>query len=167
MNSYQGFEVVPAEGMARHSRSIIRITVSSKKVCLSDPLIRAMKNPSHIVFYRGVGENEGKLIIAAAPDEDDPERIPITGDRKKVFFYNNDFVTMCGKILQKYAGRTFKRGAFFSIMGERVEEDLDAFVFDFREAVEHIVKSPGYNGRMKKVAHPQPFNMARGYQSMM
>ena len=165
MTSFQGYEVVPAEGMARHSRSIIRITVSAKKVCLSEPLIRGMNNPSHIVFYRGVGENEGKIIIAAAPDEEDPERISISGDRKKVFFYNNDFVSMCGRILMKYTGETFKRGAFFSIMGERLEEE-DAFVFDFSQAVEHLVKSPGYNGRMKKVAHPA-FNVPRGYTGMM
>ena len=165
MTSFQGYEIVPAEGLARHSRSIIRITVSAKKVCLSEPLIRGINNPSHIVFYRGVGENEGKIIIAAAPDEEDPERIPITGDRKKVFFYNNDFVSMCGRILKKYTGETFKRGAFFSIIGERLEEE-DAFVFDFSQAVEHLVKSPGYNGRMKKVSHPA-FNVPRGYTGMM
>ena len=61
MTSFQGYEIVPAEGMVRHSRTTIRITVSAKKVCLSEPLIRALKNPSHIAFFRGVGENEGKM----------------------------------------------------------------------------------------------------------
>ena len=152
--------------MVRHGRTIIRITVSAKKVCLSRPLIKALKNPSHIVFYRGVGENEGKVIIAATREDDDTEKILITPDRKNVYFWKSDFVSMCVKMVQKYAGGTFKRGTFYSVAGLPFDDEgFDAFVFDFREAAEHIVKNTGYNGR-KQAAHPA-FNMPRGYQAMM
>ena len=170
MTNFQGYEVVPAEGMVQHGRTTIRITVSAKKVCLSRPLIKALKNPSHIAFFRGIGENEGKIIIAAAREEDDTEKILITPDRKNVYFWKSDFVSMCVKMVQKYAGGAFKRGTFFSVAGLPYDEEgLDAFVFDFREAAEHIVKNTGYNGRhdsKKQVAHPA-FNMPRGYQAMM
>ena len=170
MTSFQGYEIVPAEGMVRHSRTTIRITVSAKKVCLSEPLIRALKNPSHIAFFRGVGENEGKMIIASAREEDDTEKIQITPDRKKVYFWNSDFVSMCGEMMKKYAGGTFKRGTFFSIAGlplDDEEYEVPALVFDFKEAVEHLVKSPGNSKRFAgKKPHPA-FNMPRGYTGMM
>ena len=73
MTSFQGYEVVPAEGMARHGRTTVRITVSAKKVCLSRPLIKALKNPSHIVFYRGVGENTEELR-GRFPDKETEEK---------------------------------------------------------------------------------------------
>ena len=117
MTSFQGYEVVPAEGMVRHGRTTVRITVSAKKVCLSRPLIKALKNPSHIVFYHGVGENEGKIIITAAREDDDTEKILITPDRKSVYFWKSDFVSMCVKMVQKYAGGAFKRGTFYSVAG--------------------------------------------------
>ena len=163
MTSFQGYEVVPAEGMARHGRTTVRIIVSAKKVCLSRPLIKALKNPSHIVFYHGVGENEGKIIITAAREDDDTEKILITPDRKSVYFWKSDFVSMCVKMVQKYAGGAFKRGTFYSVAGLPLDDE--AFVFDFREAAEHIVKNTGYNGK-KQAAHPA-FNMPRGYQAMM
>ena len=31
MTSFQGYEVVPAEGMVRHGRTTVRITVSAKR----------------------------------------------------------------------------------------------------------------------------------------
>ena len=168
MTTFQGFEIVPTEGMVRHSRTTIRITVSAKKVCLSEALIRALEKPSHIAFFRGVGENEGKMIIAAAREEDDTEKILITPDRKKVYFWNSNFVSMCGEMLKKYAGGTFKRGTFYSIAGVPLEEyEVPAFVFDFKEAEEHLVKSPGNSKRFAGKKPLPAFNMPRGYQSMM
>lgn len=98
------------------------------------------------------------MIIAAACEDD--EKIQITPDRKKVYFWNSDFVSMCGEMLKKYAGGTFKRGTFFSIAGVSFEEyEVPAFVFDFKEAVEHMVKSPGNSKRYAgKKPHPT-FNM--------
>ena len=83
-----------------------------------------------------------------------------------MYFWKSDFVSMCVKMVQKYAGGAFKRGTFYSVAGLPLDDEaFDAFVFDFREAAEHIVKNTGYNGK-KQAAHPA-FNMPRGYTGMM
>ena len=87
----------------------------------------------------------------------------ITPDRKSVYFWKSDFVSMCVMMVQKYAGGAFKRGTFYSVAGLPLDDE--AFVFDFREAAEHIVKNTGHNGK-KQAAHPA-FNMPRGYTGMM
>lgn len=87
-----------------------------------------------------------------------------------MYFWNSDFVSMCGEMMKKYAGGTFKLGTFFSIAGVPLDDEeyeVPAFVFDFKEAVEHLVKSPGNSKRFAgKKPHPA-FNMPRGYTGMM
>ena len=189
MINFAGFEIVPAEGMLSKGWSNIRITVSSKKVGLSGPLLDGLDHPSFISLHRGVGENEGKLIIVAAENAETPGGIRIDSDRKKVEFFNSGFVSMCLEMLKKYSEGSFKRGTYFSIAGVKMDdpgrkpEDGDhapAFVFDFREAVEHCVKASPRNSfhsvgtqnaqaaaGSTVVQHPAGFNMPRGYTARM
>ena len=190
MINFAGFEVVPAEGMLSKGWSNIRITVSAKKVGLSSSLIDGLGHPSFISLHRGVGENEGKLIIVAAENAETPGGIRIDSDRKKIEFFNSGFVSMCLDMLRKYAGASLKRGIYFSIAGMRLDapevqaendegERTPAFVFDFREASEHYVKASPRNsfqsghapgpqaGGSTVVQHPSGFNMPRNYTARM
>ena len=190
MINFAGFEIVPAEGMLSKGWGNIRITVSAKKVGLSGSLLDGLKHPSFISLHRGVGENEGKLIIAPAENAEEPGGIRIDPDRKKVEFFNSGFVSLCLDMLRKYAGATLKRGTYFSVVGVRLdgpevqaETDEDeytpAFVFDFREASEHCVKAsprnsfqsghaPGAQASGSTVVqHPSGFNMPRNYAARM
>ena len=139
MISFKGFEVVPASGMFSTGVKQIRMTVSAKKVGLSEQLLDALKHPAYISFHRGVGENEGKMIIAATENTGDAGEIQIDPGRKYASFYNCDFVSMCDVMIQTYAGGSFKRGTYFSINGAKMEEE-GAVIFDFRNAEEHCVK---------------------------
>ena len=149
MISFKGFEVVPAAGMFSTGVKQIRMTVSAKKVGLSEQLLEALNNPTFISFHRGVGENEGKMIIAATEHTGDAGEIQIDPDRKFASFYNCDFVNICDEMIQKFAGGSFKRGTYYSICGIKMEED-SAVIFDFHNAEEHCVKvSKGTSGQQR------------------
>ena len=188
MINFAGFEVVPAEGMLSKGWSNIRITVSSKKVGLSGPLLDGLDHPSFISLHRGIGENEGKLIIVAAKDAEAPGSIRIDPDRKKVEFFNSGFVAMSLDMLKNYSGGALKRGTYFSIAGVKLDDPglkseegdhTPAFVFDFRDAAEHCVKASPRNSfhsvgtqnaqaaGSTVVQHPAGFNMPRGYTARM
>ena len=138
MSKFKGFEVVPATTFGCSNWSAIRITVSAKKVGLSRPLIDAMGAPTSITVHRGVGENEGMMIIAAAESADDQGQIHINLDNKKICFSDSVFAESCADMIQTYGGGSFKKGTYYSINGTKVDEG--AYVFNFREAVEHNVK---------------------------
>ena len=98
---------------------------------------------------------------------------------------------MCLEMLKKYSEGSFKRGTYYSISGVRMDDpgtsanpedggQTPAFVFDFREASEHCVKTSPRNsfktaglsagtqaaGSMV-VQHPAGFNMPRNYTARM
>lgn len=137
MSKFKGFEVVPAATFGCSDWSAVRITVSAKKVGLSKPLVDAMGAPSNITFHKGVGENEGKMIIAVAEDAEEQDQIRINPENKKISFSDSGFADICAGMIQAYGG-SFKKGTYYSISGTKVDEG--AYVFDFREAVEHNVK---------------------------
>ena len=173
MINFSGFEIVPADGMLTHGPGAIRITVSAKKVALSGPLIRALKNPEYISFHWGVGENEGKIIIAAADEEDAAStRIQINSDNG-VFFYSSDFVDRCCDMLKHMKNANFGYGTFYSIMGKRVDDETEAYIFDLRNAQERCVKNAGYSRSTKKQTKntitlmSTGFNYPMGYGSGM
>lgn len=138
MSSFKGFEVVPITDFGCSGWSMIRITVSAMKVGLSKPLIEAMGNPEHITFHRGVGENEGKMIIAAAEQSEEQGQIHINLANKKISFCNSEFSESCAEMVKTYAGGNFGKGTYYSIGGSKIEDG--AFVFDFHDAMEHNVK---------------------------
>lgn len=131
MISFKGFEIVPAAGMFSTGVKQIRMTVSAKKVGLSEQLLDALNHPEYIAFHRGVGENEGKMIIAAIEHNGDTGEIQLDSHRKYASFYNCEFVSMCDEMIRSYANGSFKKGTYFSINGTRMEED-GAVIFDFR-----------------------------------
>lgn len=137
MSKFKGFEVVPATTFGCSDWSAVRITVSAKKVGLSKPLVDAMGAPSSITFHKGVGENEGKMIIAVAENAGEQDQIRINPENKKICFSDSVFAESCAGMIQAYGG-SFKKGTYYSISGTKVDEG--AYVFDFREAVEHNVK---------------------------
>ncbi len=138
MNTYKGFEVVPISDFGCAGWSQVRITVSSFRVGLSRHLIAAMGNPSYITFHRGVGENEGKMIIAAAENTGEQGQIHINLDSKKIIFSKSEFSESCAEMVQTYANGSFSKGTYYSIGGAKIDDA--AFVFDFHEAMEHTVK---------------------------
>lgn len=138
MSDFKGFEVVPATDFGYSGWSKIRITVSAIKVGLSKPLIEAMGNPSYITFYRGVGENEGKLIISATEQSEEQGQIHINPSSKKISFCNSEFTESCVDMVKTYAGDNFRKGTYYCIEGTKVDDD--AYVFDFHNAIEHNVR---------------------------
>ena len=130
MISFKGFEIVPAAGMFSTGVKQIRMTVSAKKVGLSEQLLDALEHPAFISFHRGVNENEGKMIIAATEQNGETGEIQIDPGRKYAAFYNCDFVSLCDEMIQKYANGSFKRGTYFSIVGTKMD-DSAAVIFDF------------------------------------
>lgn len=142
MSKFKGFEIVPAATFGCPGWSAIRITVSAKKVGLSRPLIDALGRPSSITFHKGIGENEGRMIIAAAEDAEEQNQIHINLENKKICFTESEFAAICAEMVQTYGRGSFKKGSYYSISGTKVDDD--AYVFDFRDAVEHYVKVGSY-----------------------
>lgn len=138
MSSFNGFEVVPITDFGCSGWSMIRITVSAMKVGLSKPLIEALGNPEHITVHRGVGENEGKIIIAASDQTEKQGQIHINLANKKICFCNSEFSESCTEMVKNYANGSFGKGIYYSIGGSKIEDG--AFVFDFHDAVEHNVR---------------------------
>ena len=157
MISFKGFEIVPATGMFSTGVKQIRITVSAKKVGLSEQLLDALKHPAYISFHRGVGENEGKMIVAAAEHTGEPSEIQIEPGRKYAAFYNCDFVAMCDEMIRTYAKGAFRKGTYFSVAGSKMDED-GAVMFDFHNAEEHCVKVSKGTGaqRLNSNGFPMP-----------
>ncbi len=142
MSKFKGFEIVPAATFGCPGWSAIRITVSAKKVGLSRPLIDALGRPSSITFHKGIGENEGRMIIAAAEDAEEQNQIHINLENKKICFTESEFAAICAEMVQTYGHGSFKKGSYYSISGTKVDDG--AYVFDFRDAVEHYVKVGSY-----------------------
>lgn len=168
MNSFKGFEVVPITDFGCFGWSAVRITVSAMKVGLSKPLIKAMGNPEYITFHRGVGENEGKMIIAASDNAEEQGQIHINLDSKKIIFSHSEFSESCAEMIQTYANGAFNKGTYYSIGGTRIDDG--AYVFDFHEATEHNVKigMRGMTGTAGGVSKPRPttFSMPQRTYSM-
>ena len=142
MSKFKGFEIVPAATFGCPGWSTIRITVSAKKVGLSRPLIDALGRPSSITFHKGIGENDGRMIIAAAEDAEEQNQIHINLENKKICFTESEFAAICAEMVQTYGRGSFKKGSYYSISGTKVDDG--AYVFDFRDAVEHYVKVGSY-----------------------
>ena len=142
MSKFKGFEIVPAATFGCPGWSTIRITVSAKKVGLSRPLIDALGRPSSITFHKGIGENDGRMIIAAAEDAEEQNQIHINLENKKICFTESEFAAICAEMVQTYGRGSFKKGSYYSISGTKVDDG--AYVFDFRDAVEHYVKVGAY-----------------------
>ena len=142
MSKFKGFEIVPAATFGCPGWSAIRITVSAKKVGLSRPLIDALGRPSSITFHKGIGENEGRMIIAAAEDAEEQNQIRINLENKKICFTESEFAAICAEMVQTFCHGSFKKGSYYSISGTKVDDG--AYVFDFRDAVEHYVKVGAY-----------------------
>lgn len=142
MSKFKGFEIVPATTFGSSGWSAVRITVSAKKVGLSRPLIDALGRPSSITFHKGVGENEGRMIIAAAEDAGEQNQIRINLENKKICFSESEFAAICAEMVQAYGRGSFKKGTYYSISGTKVDDG--AYVFDFRDALEHNVKIGAY-----------------------
>ena len=138
MSKFKGFEIVPAATFGCPGWSAIRITVSAKKVGLSRPLIDALGRPSSITFHKGIGENDGRMIIAAAEDAEEQNQIHINLENKKICFTESEFAAICAEMVQTYGRGSFKKGSYYSISGTKVDDG--AYVFDFRDAIEHNVK---------------------------
>jgi len=142
MSKFKGFEIVPAATFGCPGWSAIRITVSAKKVGLSRPLIDALGRPSSITFHKGIGENDGRMIIAAAEDAEEQNQIHINLENKKICFTESEFAAICAEMVQTYGRGSFKKGSYYSISGTKVDDG--AYVFDFRDAMEHSVKVGSY-----------------------
>jgi hypothetical protein len=76
--------------------------------------------------------------LAAAESADEQGQIHINLDNKKICFSDSVFAESCAEMIQTYGGGSFKKGTYYSINGTKVDEG--AYVFNFREAVEHNVK---------------------------
>lgn len=155
MSVFAGYEIIPSAGLISSGSGQIRMTVSAKRVGLSERLLETLGKPSYISFHRGIAENAGKLIISAAEEGDGPGNVEINPEKRKVAFNYSEFVAMCGTMLRDHANGAFKRGTFYSIAGKKMGENA-AVVFDFRNAVEHCVNA------QKRIETKQPgFNMPR------
>ena len=112
---------------------LLHLTVSENRVGLHMPVFDALGRPDGIVIHRGVRANEGRLTVEAVEyNEDDPrdEIIPIDYERKKIDFFNRDFVEACKDMIRKYGNGEFSRGVFFTVKG--VKESETTVMFDFR-----------------------------------
>lgn len=167
MTKFEGFEIVPAASLGYSRSDTIRITVSPVRVSLSNALIDAMGKPTAITFHRGVDKNAGRIIIAAAVEEG----IQINPEKKRICFSHSEFTDVCVEMVQTYAHGSFRKGTYYSISGTKVDED--AYIFDFRNAMEHNVRvwehaavpvvgrgGQGVQGAQgMQGAQPRPYNM--------
>ena len=173
MSKFEGFEIVPAASLGNSRGDGIRITVSAMRVTLTKALIEAMGSPTSISFHKGVGVNEGKIIIAA-----EESSIRINLEKKRICFSHSEFSDACVEMIQAYAHGGFRKGTYYSISGIKIGDS--AFVFDFRNAMEHNVRvwehaavpTPGRVGAQgmhgaqgTNTAQVRPYNMP-GQQTM-
>lgn len=153
MSKFEGFEVVPTASLGSSHGDAIKITVSAVRVSIPKALIVAMGNPSNIAFHRGVGENEGRIIIAA-----DDSGIRLDLGKKKISFSHSEFSDTCVKMIQTYVHGSFRRGSYYSISGVKISEG--AYIFDFRNAMEHNVRMwGGHAVSGRNGAQVRPYNM--------
>ena len=134
---------------------LLRLTVSETRVGLYMPVLDALGRPDGIIIHRGINGNEGKLVIEAAEyDPDDPNSgvIPLDYGRKKIDFYNREFVETCKEMIRRYGRGEFTRGIYFTVKG--VREGETTIMFDFSIVASRVVsavdkpKKRSANGRI-------------------
>ena len=134
------YEVLRIPNGKKPNMGLLHLTVSENRVGLRFPVLDAIGRPDGIVIHRGVRANEGRLIIEAAEyDEENPrdEVIFIDYERKKIDFYNQDFVESCKNMIRKYSKGDFSRGVFFTVKG--IQESETTIMFDFRVVTSRVV----------------------------
>lgn len=134
------YEVLRIPNGRNPNMGLLHLTVSERRVGLRIPVLNALGRPDGIVIHRGIKANEGKLIIEAADyDEDNPidEIIFIDYERKKIDFFNRDFVEICKEMIRKYGRGEFTKGVYFTVKG--VQESENIIMFDFHIVSSHIV----------------------------
>ena len=127
---------IPNEGSSH--AGMICLIVSTNRVGLYMSVLEALGKPEGIMIYRGINHNEGKLIIEAADDVNKAGAIPINYDRKRISFYNREFLGICKGMIREYVGGEFTRGIFYTVKG--VPEGDDMILFDFHRAMYRTVK---------------------------
>lgn len=112
------------------------ITVSSERVGLQNEVLACLENPERNVIRKGVRSNAGTLMIEAVEKEKNGS-IQIDYEKRKIGFYDKDFVGMCKGMIRQYAHGDFMPGVVYRIKGIRQENTV---IFDFRKAVRRQVK---------------------------
>ena len=70
---------------------------------------------------KGIGENEGRMIIAATEDAEEQNQIHINLENKKICFTESEFAAICAEMVQTYGRGSFKKGSYYSISGTKVD----------------------------------------------
>ena len=130
------YELVTVPNEGSPTSGMLCMTISENRVGLYWPVLDALDRPDRIMIHRGVKTNEGKLVIEGT--DDSYGSIPLDYERKRVSFFNKTFVGLCKEMIVKYGGGKFKKGIFFTVKGELVEENM--VVFDFHNVMYREVK---------------------------
>ena len=112
------------------------ITVSSERVGLQNEVLACLGDPERIVIRKGVRSSAGTLMIEAVVEEENGS-IEIDYEKKRIGFYDKDFVEMCKGMIRQYAHGDFMPGVVYSIKGNRQENTV---IFDFHKVVKRQVK---------------------------
>ena len=153
MNDYEVL-YVPSSGSPRSGSCCI--TISEGKVGFSYGVLEKLGFPKRIGVRRGVRTNEGKIIIAAATD-DEPGSIYVDYDRKKICFYSKEMLDPLKDLIRKCVKGEFYPGIFYTVKGKVIAEK--AMEFDFRDAMYKVVNVDNEN--MKHVRQGKRKDSAR------
>ena len=137
------------------------LTVSSHKVGIQYEVLMALGKPEYIIIRKGIRSNAGTLVIEAVEERTDGSMF-VDYNRKKLCFYDRNFVEMCKSLVIEHSKGTFAPGVFYSINGERQENTV---VFDFHKSNKRFVKGRGrYIAQGKGAKRTSPVREAESPQ---
>ena len=141
------YEIVRVANVGNPMAGKPYLTISCNRVGIQKETLMTIGNPEYIMICKGIRKNAGKLVIEPAGADEDGA-VPINYDRKKLGFFDRNFVEMCKDLIRTYSKGEFASGTFYSVKGEK---SGSALVFDFHKTTVRIVNKTGVKpGKQRK-----------------
>ncbi len=102
-------------------------------------VLMALGKPEYIIIRKGIRSNAGTIVIEAVEERTNGSMF-VDYSRKKLSFYDRNFVEMCKSLVIEYSKGAFTPGVFYCIKGEQQENTV---IFDFHKTTMRIVKGKG------------------------